>query len=657
MDALQTLKKYFGHQEFRPGQTEVIDHVLHGGNALVVMPTGSGKSLCYQVPALMLPGVSIVVSPLIALMKDQVDQLRQLRIPVTFINSSLSNDEQNQRIAEIEAGAYKIVYIAPERFSSQIFNRMLSRIKISLFAIDEAHCISQWGHDFRPSYLRLHKVISALGHPPVLALTATATKRVQKDIIEQLHETEIQTFVSGFDRPNLKLLCAALSEEQKQRELVRIISSIKGGGIVYVSTKKNVEKVVALLRDGGIPAVGYHGGMEKTERSAAQNRWLKNDPGVIVATNAFGMGIDKADVRFVLHYNIPGSMEAYYQEAGRAGRDGRPAYCLLFHSYRDRKIQEFLIENNFPSEADIHALYDYLFGLGRKEIMLTYNELGTRTGIHEMQVAAAIKLLERAGVLERMQHTVVTFEARVTVGKRDALKQVQKAPQQKKMIQYLLDNPAGTYRLDEILPELEMGQSQFTATMQGLQRKHLVLYSPPFRGRGIVITSAKTSWSGIGVDWLKYHRQRDEQFNKLDELEAYATGPDCRRKFILNYFGEKYKKEKCNGCDVCLNWHSLEGEGGRERDDGLMQKIVNCVWNFDGKFGVTTIAKILAGEPEKRFHQRGIDKTVYYGALKGMAAKKIMRIIYAAIGKGYLEKTADEYPVLHIRDKGLRFLR
>lgn len=657
MKAKGVLQKYFGYESFRPGQAEVIDHVLNGGNALVVMPTGSGKSLCYQVPALLLSHVTIVVSPLIALMKDQVDQLQLRRIPVTLINSSLSAEEQNQRIRDIENGEYKIVYIAPERFASQSFNAMLSQIKISLFAIDEAHCISQWGHDFRPSYLRLHEVVKRLGQPPVIALTATATKQVQADIVDQLHTPKIKTFVSGFDRPNLKLLCAALSEEQKQRELLRVLPTIKGGGIIYVSTKKNVEKIVNILSAGGIPAVGYHGGMAKEQRSDAQNCWLNNDPPLIVATNAFGMGIDKPDVRFVVHYNFPGSMEAYYQEAGRAGRDGKVSYCLLFHSYRDRKIQEFLIENNSPSEATIHQLYDFLFGLGRREVMLTYKEMASRIDAHEMQVAAAIKMLERHGVLERMQHAVVTFDAQLTVGGRDALKQVKKAPLQKKMVEFLLESIDRTYRLDVALSRLEMDQTQFSATMQNLQRKHLVLYSPPFRGRGIVLAAQKVSWSKIGIDWLLYLRQRDEQLRKLDDLEAYATGPTCRRAFVLNYFGEKKIADNCNGCDVCLDWHSPEGSGGDKKDDAPLQKIVNCVWNFDGQYGVSTIAKILAGEPEKRFQQRGIDKSVYFGALKGLPVKKLIQMVYVAVGKNYLEKTTDEYPVLRIRDKGLQFLK
>ncbi|KAA3614931.1 MAG: ATP-dependent DNA helicase RecQ [Calditrichaeota bacterium] len=658
MTALQTLQKYFNYDSFRSGQTEVIEHTLSKKNSLVVMPTGSGKSLCFQVPALMQDGVTIVISPLIALMKDQVDQLVNLKIPATLINSSISQDEQAQRIRDIESGEYKIVYIAPERFYSQKFMEMISQVPISLFAIDEAHCISQWGHDFRPSYLRLNDVIKSLNNPPVIALTATATTRVQDDILDQLDLAKSKTFVSGFDRPNLKFIAVGLNEEKKKKELIRIVKSINGSGIIYVATKKAVAEISSFLSENGLPAAGYHGGMEKFQRNEAQNNWLRNSPKIIVATNAFGMGIDKPDVRFVIHYNTPGSMEAYYQEAGRAGRDGRVSYCLLFHSYRDRRIQEFLIENSFPPEQTIRDVYDFLLDLDRTEILLTYKEIAARTGTHEMQVGSAVKALEKQNILKRMTKSYVTFQADIIVSNERALSTTKRAPLQHKLINYFISKQDNVFELNETLAFLEITQEQFSGTMHNLENKSLILYQPPFRGRGIEITSKKVAWEKIGIDWPAYQKQMDLQYKKLDDIENYASSLSCRRTYILEYFGEKHSDNNCNGCDICLDWKSPEaGERGSDKTADPIKTIVHCVWEYDGKFGITTIANILKGNSEDRFSKRRIDESIYFGAIQSREIKDIIRMIYVAIKNKYIRKQGNDYPVLSVSNSGISFLR
>lgn len=657
INPLKALNAYFNHSGFRHGQQEIIEHILNKKNTLVVMPTGSGKSICYQVPALISEGITIVVSPLIALMKDQVDQLRQLKIAVTFINSSISVEEQNQRIAGLRDGQYKIVYIAPERFSSLRFMEALKDVPVSLFAIDEAHCISQWGHDFRPSYLQLKNVIKKIGKPTVAALTATATKRVQQDIIKQLDLKEMQLFVSGFDRPNLKFFAVELSEEKKRKELIRIIKSIPGSGVVYVATQKAVQEITDLLKENGLPAAGYHGGMEKGARTSVQNNWLIDKPAIIVATNAFGMGIDKADVRFVIHFNSPASMEAYYQEAGRAGRDNRTAYCILFHSYRDRRIQEYLIKNSFPGQETIRSIYDYLFSLNRQQILLTYKEIADRTANHEMQVAAAVKLLERYHILKRMSGSFVTFQAQLINTGQKALQLTKRSQLQQNLLQYISDHADSVFELQQTLQDLDMTQEQFSKTMHALEAKNLLFYTPPFRGRGIELTSTRQEWSKIPIDWKAYTEQMELQYQKLDDIETYAKQTTCRRKHILSYFGETFKSDNCKACDVCLDWQSPEAESSTHLDDKPLNIILNCVREFDGQYGITTISAILAGMDEKRFRDRLIDKSVFFGALKHRQQKDIIRTIYAGISKAYLKKTGDDYPVLIITDKGISYLR
>jgi ATP-dependent DNA helicase RecQ len=397
--ALAALSEHFNFEGFREGQREVLDAVLEGHDTVVVMPTGGGKSLCYQLPALMKEGATVVVSPLIALMKDQVDALHARNLPATFINSSIDFEEQKARINGIRQGRYKLVYVAPERFRSTHFVETLKSVNISLFAVDEAHCVSTWGHDFRPDFLRLKAAIESIGRPQIIALTATATPYVRADIIEQLGLREPRAFVSGFDRPNLSL---RVVHTQKEREKIAIVKSLaaeaKGGsGIIYSSTRKSVEQVARRLKEAGLSVVAYHAGMDEAERTRAQDDFMSGRRQMIVATNAFGMGIDKPDIRFVIHYHLPGSIEAYYQEIGRAGRDGLPSSCVLLFNYADKRTQDYFIEGSYPPPEIIAKVYEALVGTKQQRIELSTHEIAARAGVrNEMAVQSALIILEKA---------------------------------------------------------------------------------------------------------------------------------------------------------------------------------------------------------------------------------------------------------------------
>jgi ATP-dependent DNA helicase RecQ len=403
------LDKHFGFREFLEGQQSVVEAILHGEDALVIMPTGGGKSLCYQLPALLLDGIAVVVSPLIALMKDQVDGLVEKGIPATFINSSLSQSEVDERIAAMVKGKFRLVYIAPERFKSERFVRALSPLSIALFAVDEAHCISQWGHDFRPDYLRLKWALKDLGQPQVIALTATATPEVREDIVEQLGLGKFgrqppRLFVSGFARHNLTLGVTATSGKADKLERISELIRQLPTGIIYCATRKNVEKVAAHLTEHRIPSIAYHAGMTDQQRQRAQERFMSGDCGIAVATNAFGMGIDRPDLRFVIHYDIPGSVEAYYQEAGRAGRDSEPARCEMLFNYADVRTQEFFIEGANPTREIIVNLYHTLRRLcGGAGIEMSIEKLAEEVPAAKngMAVGTALYLLERAGFIQR----------------------------------------------------------------------------------------------------------------------------------------------------------------------------------------------------------------------------------------------------------------
>ncbi len=400
------LEQFFGHREFLSAQEEVITAILSGRDTLVVMPTGGGKSLCYQLPALALDGLTIVVSPLIALMKDQVDALQARGISAELINSTLTPNEQSARIRRMEAGELKLVYVAPERFRSQRFVEALKRTRIALFAVDEAHCISQWGHDFRPDYFLLSHALRKLGHPLTAAYTATATPEVRADIAARLALRDPAEFVSGFARPNLQFVVHHTPNEYEKSMAVRRLIDSHRTGLIYCSTRKHVESVSALLKEWKVGHVSYHGGMADEARDVAQEEFVSGKVDVAVATNAFGMGIDRSDTRFVAHYDIPGSLEAYYQEAGRAGRDGEAAVCELLFSPVDIRVQEFFLEGANPSYTLILGVYEMLRRSAGPDgmVLLTSKEISERldVGKNDMAVNSALSLLSRIGAIERL---------------------------------------------------------------------------------------------------------------------------------------------------------------------------------------------------------------------------------------------------------------
>lgn len=345
MTKFEALKKYYGYDSFRPAQETIIDALLSGRDVLGVMPTGAGKSVCFQIPALLMDGITLVISPLISLMKDQVAGLRDSTIPAAYINSSLTSKQYKEVLRRAKSGMYKLIYVAPERLETQDFLSFAIDMDISLIAVDEAHCVSQWGRDFRPSYLNIRAFIEALKKRPVVgAFTATATADVKNDIMKLLNLQDPFSLTTGFDRPNLYF--GVEKPKNRQKRFFELIDERAGQcGVVYCSTRKTVEKVCAQLRARGISASRYHAGLEDIERHMNQDRFINGDISVMVATNAFGMGIDKADVRYVIHYNMPKNLEGYYQEAGRAGRDGKPSQCILLFADKDIETAEHFIEN------------------------------------------------------------------------------------------------------------------------------------------------------------------------------------------------------------------------------------------------------------------------------------------------------------------------
>jgi ATP-dependent DNA helicase RecQ len=395
----------FGLNEFRPGQEAVIRSIVDGHDTIAVMPTGAGKSLCYQLPALHLPGTTVVVSPLIALMKDQTDKLQALGVRARQVNSALDAAELRDALRAIEDAEVEFVFTTPERLEDRSFVELLQQHHVDLFVVDEAHCLSEWGHDFRPAFLGLGAARRALGSPPVLALTATATERVLNDISTQLLLRDPRTFNLGMYRPNLNYeVRRTASDIVKQQNLVQILRHIEGNGIVYCATVKKAEAVLRVLEGEGLPAALYHGRLAAARRRETHDRFMANELKAIVATNAFGMGIDKPDIRFVIHYDMPGSLEAYYQESGRAGRDAEPAACILLYRVEDRRTHQFFMGGKYPNAEDITSVRDALAALnGAGNAVPLASIQGEASAVAKPKVRSVLTVMKEAGIVRELK--------------------------------------------------------------------------------------------------------------------------------------------------------------------------------------------------------------------------------------------------------------
>jgi ATP-dependent DNA helicase RecQ len=394
------LRERFGIEALRPGQADVMGSVMRGNDTIAVMPTGSGKSLCYQMPALCLDGLTVVVSPLIALMKDQDEKLAEFGVDAAIFNSAIPDGEQAEYQWNAARGQHPILLVTPERLGDERFVRWLRRQTVSLFVIDEAHCISRWGHDFRPAYLEIPRVLAALGGPPVLAMTATATHEAIQDIAASLELRAACVIKVGVYRPNLHYAVCQVSDEQRRQTAVRsLLENTPGAAIVYTATVKEAAALHEMLRAAGVPASLYHGRLPARRREHEQEAFMAGDTRIMVATNAFGMGIDKPDVRLIVHAQLPGSLDAYYQESGRAGRDGESARCVLVHDEKDKRIQQFFLANRYPGEDMLKSMVEVLSGAPAGLSLDMLRQAVDETGLRKLQVA--VKLLEDAGILAR----------------------------------------------------------------------------------------------------------------------------------------------------------------------------------------------------------------------------------------------------------------
>ena len=608
MSYREILKQYWGYDDFRGIQQEIIESIGSGHDTLGLMPTGGGKSITFQVPALAQEGTCIVITPLIALMKDQVDNLRRRGIRAAAIYSGLTREEIVTTLENCIFGDIRILYVSPERLSSDLFQTKLRHMHVSFITVDEAHCISQWGYDFRPSYLEIAKIRKLAPHAPVLALTATATPAVVQDIQEKLassaslsNETSpassaspasFKIFRMSFERTNLAYVVRKATDKREQ--LLHILNSMKGTAIVYARSRKRTKEFADLLNEAGITATFYHAGLDSVVKDERQRDWQRDKVRVMVATNAFGMGIDKPDVRLVIHMDCPDSIEAYFQEAGRAGRDGRKAYAVLLYNDADHRKLEKRIADTFPEKAYIKQVYEHLAYYYQIGVGSGYNhtfEFNIDEFCHTyhhfpIQVDSALKILNRAGYIEYTEEQDNQARVMFTVSRNDLYRLENNTPNEDKVITALLRNYGGLFTdynyIDEsfIASQTALQPQQLYLILKSLSQRHILHFIPQKKTPYIRYMQRREDMEHVQLRPEVYEERKAQFSERIHKMIGYATNDDvCRSRQLLDYFGEKSRKD-CGQCDVCLS-HRAEGLVSEPRLNEAMDSILTLL--ADGK--------------------------------------------------------------------------
>lgn len=566
-DYRKILKQYWGYDNFRGIQEDIIRSIGEGRDTLGLMPTGGGKSITFQVPALAQEGLCLVITPLIALMKDQVRNLRERGIKATAIYSGMTREEIVIALENCIFGNYKFLYVSPERLDTEIFQIKLRSMHVSLITVDESHCISQWGYDFRPAYLKIADIRQLLPGVPVIALTATATPEVVSDIQQRLQFRQENVFRMSFERKNLAYVVR--HTEDKESELLHILQHVDGSGIVYTRNRKKTKEISLFLNRNHITATFYHAGLNDETKDSRQKAWLKGEFRVMVATNAFGMGIDKPDVRVVIHADVPDSPEAYFQEAGRAGRDGMKAYAVLLFCARDKITLKQRVSDTFPEKSyirkiyeDINFYYQMAMGDGRGcTFAFNIDEFCRNFRHFPVQTDSALKILTRAGYLEYTDEQDNASRIMFTITKEELYRIREQSEDTEKLLHILLRSYTGLFTdyayisEDNLSTRSGLSKQQIYETLLSLSRQHILHYIPAKKTPYIIYTRERQETERVYLSKEVYEDRKESYVQRINAMIEYAESENrCRSRMLLRYFGEK-NEHNCGQCDVCLQQH------------------------------------------------------------------------------------------------------
>lgn len=567
MTALETLKKWWGYDSFRPMQEEIVSTALEGKDVLAILPTGGGKSVCFQVPAMMREGLALVVTPLIALMKDQVQNLESRGIKALAIHAGMTRHEVDLALNNAAYGDVKFLYLSPERLSTELFKSYLDILPVSFIVVDEAHCISQWGYDFRPDYLAIGELRRSID-APVIALTATATPAVAEDIMVRLSRenaasTGFTLLKSGFERPNLSYIVRRC--EDKTGQVLSICKGVAGTGIVYLRHRSKCEEMAAVLKANGVSASFYHAGLGRMERSERQEAWKKGELRVVVCTNAFGMGIDKPDVRFVVHMDLPDSPEAYFQEAGRAGRDGKRSYAVLLWGPTDEKRLRQLTQTSFPSleftediYQKLHVFHEipYEAGMGR-QIRFKLDEFCRHYRLNRSQVHYAIEYLARTGHLSYCEDVDIPAQVKISVGRNDLYDIDLPEPRMIQLLETLMRRYSGIFSYPVSIDEEYVAKSQginipsLRQLLYSISLLHVIRYIPADNSTVLILHHGRLMPGNVNLQPEKYRFLKEKAESRTGAMIEYVSESDeCRSRYLLRYFGQTETSD-CGSCDVC----------------------------------------------------------------------------------------------------------